>query len=74
VDLVGASARLVVSHDEKICKAELDRLRELIFGKGGPPQFEEPLRIDWTGVPRPERDRQDLEGGRGKQNDDYHQC
>ena len=61
VDLVGASARLVVSHDEKVSKAELDRLRELIFGKGGPPQADEPLRIDWTDVPRPERDRKNLE-------------
>ena len=62
VDLVGASARLVVSHDEKVSKAELDRLRELIFGKGGPAQVEETLRIDWTDVPRPERER--------KKNDD----
>jgi len=61
VDLVGASARLVVSHDEKVSKAELDRLRELIFGKGGPQQGDEPLRIDWTDVPRPERDRINLD-------------
>jgi hypothetical protein len=57
VDLVGASARLVVSTDEKVSKAELDRLRELIFGKGGPPPADETLRIDWTNIPRPERDR-----------------
>ena len=57
VDLVGASARLVVSQDEKVCKTELDRLRELIFGKGGPAPVEEPLRIDWTDFPRPDRDR-----------------
>jgi len=61
VDLVGASARLVVSHDEKVSKAELDRLRELIFGKGGPQQGDEPLRIDWTDVPRPEHDRKNLD-------------
>jgi hypothetical protein len=58
VDLVGASARLVVSGDEKVSKAELDRLRELIFGKGGPSPADDVLRIDWTGVPRPERERQ----------------
>ncbi len=33
VDLVGASVRLVGSKDEKIAKAELDRLREMKFGK-----------------------------------------
>ena len=55
VDLVGASARLVVSTDEKVSKAELDRLRELIFGKGGPPPAEEEFHIDLTGFPRPNR-------------------
>ena len=57
VDLVGASARLVVSTDEKVSKAELDRLRELIFGKGGPQPADETLRIDWAGIPRPDRER-----------------
>ena len=61
VDLVGASARLVVSTDEKVSKAELDRLRELIFGKGGPAQVDEPLRIDWTGIPRPDRERRNID-------------
>jgi|GEM_PF-5043196 len=56
VDLVAASAKLVISTDEKIAKAELDRLRELIFGKGGPPPTDETLRIDWTGFPRPDRE------------------
>jgi hypothetical protein len=56
VDLVAASAKLVVSTDEKIAKAELDRLRELIFGKGGPAPADDTLRIDWTGIPRPERE------------------
>ena len=55
VDLVAASARLVISTDEKVSKAELDRLRELIFGKGGPPPTEEEFRIDLTGFPRPNR-------------------
>lgn len=50
VDLVGASAQLVVSLDEKIAKAELDRLRELIFGKGGPPQAEETVQMDFTSM------------------------
>ena len=53
VDMVGASAQLVVSQDEKIAKAELDRLRELIFGKGGPFQPDEPVRIDWSAFPQP---------------------
>lgn len=66
VDLVGASARLVVSHDEKVCKAELDRLRELIFGKGGPQQSDEPLRINWDGIPRPEREYKNLNGELGE--------
>jgi hypothetical protein len=35
VDLVAASVRFVSSGDEKIAKAELDRLREMIFGKAG---------------------------------------
>ena len=62
VDLVGASARLVVSTDEKVSKAELDRLRELIFGKGGPPPADEVLRIDWAGIPRPDRERKKFDG------------
>ena len=36
MDLVAASVRLVSSDDEKIAKAELDRLREMKFGKVGP--------------------------------------
>src|SRR5258708_37551616 len=55
VDLLAASARLVVSTDEKVSKAELDRLRELSFGKGGPPPAEEEFRIDLTRFPRPNR-------------------
>ncbi len=35
VDLVAASVRLVSSDDEKIAKGELDRLREMKFGKVG---------------------------------------
>ncbi len=71
VDLVGASARLVVSTDEKVSKAELDRLRELIFGKGGPPPVEEVMRIDWTDVPRPDRGPKTSDGERGEQGDDH---
>jgi hypothetical protein len=56
VDLVGVSARLVISTDPKIAKAELDRLRELIFGKGGPPQAEETLQIDWSAMTRCDSD------------------
>ena len=69
VDLVGASAKLVVSTDEKIAKAELDRLRELIFGKGGPPPSDETLRIDWTGFPRPQRELARSEDGQGEKRD-----
>jgi hypothetical protein len=36
VDLVAASVRLVSAEDEKIAKGELDRLREMKFGKVGP--------------------------------------
>jgi hypothetical protein len=35
VDLVAASVRLVQSTDTKIAKAELDRLRDMKFGKAG---------------------------------------
>src|SRR5205085_3617073 len=56
VDLVAISARLLLSTDEKIAKAELDRLCELTFGKGGPPPTDDVLRIDWTGMPRPDRE------------------
>jgi hypothetical protein len=52
VDLVGASAKLVVSNDEKIAKAELDRLRELIFGKGGPPAADETSQMDFSSMYR----------------------
>lgn len=52
VDLVGASAKLVVSTDEKIAKAELDRLRELIFGKGGPQPADETAQMDFTSMYR----------------------
>lgn len=52
VDLVGASAKLVVSTDEKIAKAELDRLRELIFGKGGPQSADETAQMDFTSMYR----------------------
>jgi hypothetical protein len=33
VDLVGASVRLITSEDLKISKSELDRVREMKFGK-----------------------------------------
>ncbi len=41
VDLVGASVRLVRSCDDKVAKAELDRVREMIFGKVGAAVVEE---------------------------------
>ena len=53
VDLVAASVRLVQSGDEKIAKSELDRLREMKFGKVGPAAAEEPPRLDFSNWPRP---------------------
>ena len=53
VDLVAASVRLVESPDEKIAKSELDRLREMKFGKVGPAAAEEPSRLDFSNWPRP---------------------
>jgi hypothetical protein len=55
VDLVAASARLVQSGDEKIAKSELDRLRDMKFGKVGPAAVEEPTRLDLGDLPRPQR-------------------
>jgi hypothetical protein len=51
VDLVGASVRLVCATDEKIAKAELDRLREMKFGKVGAVAPEEQPRIDFSDWP-----------------------
>jgi hypothetical protein len=53
VDLVAASVRLVESTDEKIAKSELDRLREMKFGKVGPASAVEPSRLDFSSWPRP---------------------
>jgi hypothetical protein len=55
VDLVAASARLVQSTDEKIAKSELDRLRDMKFGKVGAAILEEPVRVDFGDLPRPQR-------------------
>jgi hypothetical protein len=55
VDLVAASVRLVESRDEKIAKSELDRLREMKFGKVGPAAAEEPPRLDFSDWPRPQQ-------------------
>ena len=55
VDLVAASARLVQSGDEKIAKSELDRLRDMKFGKVGAAVLEEPVRVDFGDLPRPQR-------------------
>jgi hypothetical protein len=55
VDLVAASVRLVQSTDAKIAKAELDRLRDMKFGKVGPAVVEEPTYVDFGDLPRPPR-------------------
>ena len=55
VDLVAASVRLVQSGDEKIAKSELDRLRDMKFGKVGAAVLDEPVRVDFGDLPRPQR-------------------
>ncbi len=55
VDLVGASILLLGSTDEKIAKAELDRLRDMKFGKPGAAVIDESLRLDSSDWPRPLR-------------------
>ncbi|HVO59241.1 MAG TPA: hypothetical protein VMT51_16255 [Dongiaceae bacterium] len=73
VDLVAASARLLASPDDKTVKGELDRLRELIFGKAAATQpvapVDEGLRIDWEGFPRPKRGMQSTEATGGERDD-----
>jgi hypothetical protein len=57
VDLVAASVRCLTTQDEKIAKAELDRLREMKFGKvavAAAGQEESP-RIEFGDLPRPVR-------------------
>ena len=57
VDLVAASVRCLTTVDEKIAKAELDRLREMKFGKvavAATGQEESP-RIEFGDLPRPVR-------------------
>jgi len=46
VDLVGASARLVVSTDEKVFQGRTGPVARIDFGKGGPPQVEEGFQFD----------------------------
>ena len=53
VDLVGASVLLVGSEDEKIAKSELDRLREMKFGKGPVTVIEEYGQVEPGNIPRP---------------------
>jgi hypothetical protein len=55
VDLVGASVRLIINEDLKISKSELDRVREMKFGKAGLTVVEESPRVDLGDLPRPER-------------------
>lgn len=55
VDLVGASVRLLGSNDEKIAKAELDRLRDMKFGRGPVTVIEEVPRVETGDMPRPVR-------------------
>ncbi len=47
VDLVRASVRLVCANDEKIAKAELDRLREMKFGKVSATTVPESPTVIW---------------------------
>jgi hypothetical protein len=55
VDLVAASVRLVQSGDQKVAKAELDRLRDMKFGKVGPAAVEEQMWPELGDLPRPPR-------------------
>jgi hypothetical protein len=55
VDLVGASVRLIINEDLKTSKSELDRVREMKFGKAGWTIVEESPRVDLGDLPRPER-------------------
>ena len=55
VDLVGASVLLVKSNDEKVAKSELDRLREMKFGKGPVTVVEEITSVEVGDLPRPAR-------------------
>ena len=54
VDLYEVYKGLLESEDEKIRQRALERLLEMKFGKGGP--VDEPLRINFDGLPRPIRD------------------
>jgi hypothetical protein len=55
VDLVGVSVWLVSSEDEKVAKSELDRLRDMKFGKGTVTVVEEVPRLEPGDIPRPAR-------------------
>jgi hypothetical protein len=52
VDLVGVSAKLLCGKDEKIQKAELDRIRQLLFDNQN--AIEEPPRIDFGDLLKPD--------------------
>jgi hypothetical protein len=56
VNLYEVGKRLLQSKDEKIAQRAWERLLEMKFGKGPAPVEEEPLRVDWSGFPRPDRD------------------
>jgi hypothetical protein len=55
VDLVAASVRLIINKDLKLSKSELDRLREMKFGKVGASAVEEPPQLDFSDWPRRNR-------------------
>lgn len=61
VDLVGVSARLLCRGDEKIQKAELDRIRQLLFESQN--AIEEPPRIDFGDLLKPLPGTPDSTGG-----------
>lgn len=54
VDLYEVYKGLLESDDDKIRQRALERLLEMKYGKGGP--VEEPLRINFDGLPHPIRD------------------
>jgi hypothetical protein len=55
VNLYNVGKRFLESKDDKIAQRAWERLLEMKYGKGPAPVEEEPLRVDWSGIPRPDR-------------------
>jgi hypothetical protein len=59
VDLFGVSERLLNSTDDKIAQRELERLLEMVYGRGGGSRDDAPVII--SDLPGPDRSRGDEE-------------